>query len=86
MRTTLTIDDQIAAELKEAAHRSGKSFKHIVNEALRTGLHEMGRPQARAYTLRPASLGQPRVGLDQALRVADALEDEAIAAKLEQRK
>ena len=33
MRTTLTIDDNIARQLKAIGHRSGKSFKAVVNEA-----------------------------------------------------
>ncbi|HDJ85757.1 MAG TPA: DUF2191 domain-containing protein, partial [Chromatiales bacterium] len=35
VRTTLTIDDQIIAAIKETARRSGKPFKQVANEALR---------------------------------------------------
>ena len=39
MRTTLTIDEDVAAKLKsEAKKAKGKSFKTIVNETLRRGL------------------------------------------------
>jgi hypothetical protein len=38
MRTTLTLDDDLAARLRELAHRRGTSFKHVVNETLRRGL------------------------------------------------
>lgn len=38
MRTTLTIDDDLAAALKVSARRSGRPFKAIVNEAIRRGL------------------------------------------------
>ena len=38
MRTTLTIDDDVAALLKRAMFRSKKSLKEQVNEALRAGL------------------------------------------------
>ena len=34
MRTTITIDDHVAAALKALARTSGKSFKTVVNEAL----------------------------------------------------
>ena len=30
MRTTLTIEDEIARRLKEIAYRTGKSFKSVV--------------------------------------------------------
>lgn len=88
MRTTLTIEDQLVAALKEAALRSGKPFKQVVNEALRAGLRELSRPAARPYRLQPASMGQAHAGIDidKALHLAAALEDEAIRSKLEQRK
>jgi len=88
MRTTLTIDDQTAAELRERAHRSGKSFKQIVNETLRSGLQEMDKPRPRPYRLAPVAMGKAgaNLNIDKALAIADALEDEAIAEKAEQYK
>ncbi len=89
VRTTLTLDDDLAARLKEAAFRSGRSFKEVVNETLRQGLDSAERrPRRRRYRLRPASLGSVRQGvdLDRALGLADTLEDDEIARKLEQRK
>ena len=38
MRTTLTLDDDVAAKLEAEARRSGLSFKEIVNSMLRIGL------------------------------------------------
>ena len=38
MRTTLTLDDDIARELQQQARRRGESFKDVVNDALRRGL------------------------------------------------
>ena len=38
MRTTMTLDDDVAAKLKAEASRSGRSFREIVNEMLRRGL------------------------------------------------
>lgn len=89
MRTTLTIDDQIAAELKKRAFESGKSFKEVVNESLRRGLaSERPTPPPCPYRLESASLGGalPGVNLDKALQLAELLEDEAIRDKLELRK
>ena len=89
MRTTLTIEDRIARDLKRIASRSGKPFKAVVNETLRAGLEAgMERPKPRRYRLRPASLGGVRAGvdLDRALALADTLEDEALVRKMELRK
>jgi hypothetical protein len=50
MRTTLTLDDDLAARLRELAHRRKVSFKEVVNTVLRQGLvaqarrAEPGRP------------------------------------------
>jgi len=38
MRTTLTIDDDVAAKLRDLAHRQRVSFKEVVNSVLRRGL------------------------------------------------
>ena len=89
MRTTLTLDEQIAKALKDAAHRTGKPFKQVVNETLRAGL-VAGHASAktRPYRVKPVSLGgvMKGVDLDKALRLADALEDREIARKLALRK
>ena len=38
MRTTLTLDEDVAAKLKSECKKSGKSFRATVNEFLRKGL------------------------------------------------
>jgi hypothetical protein len=88
MRTTLTLDKDVALTLRAEARRSGQPLKRIVNETLRAGLAARKRPAARRYRLTPVRLGGvvPGVELDKALRLAEALEDEAIARKLELRK
>lgn len=48
VRTTLTLEEDVAARLKREARRTGKSFKQVVNETLRLGL-------AAPRRLRPAS-------------------------------
>jgi hypothetical protein len=88
MRTTLTLDDDVAALLKEKARRQDRSFRSAVNDALRAGLSRTGAGRPRRYRLTPASLGGPLPGidLDKALRLSGTLEDLEIARKLELRK
>lgn len=89
VRTTLTLEDDIASALKERSERTGEPFKVVVNETLRRGIEaELTPPPARRYRLEPAPLGETvrDVDLDKALRLADALEDAEIARKLELRK
>jgi hypothetical protein len=38
MRTTLTLDDDVAAKLKDMVHDLRKPFKEVVNDVLRRGL------------------------------------------------
>ena len=84
----MTLEKDLALALKEEARRSGRPLKRVVNEALRAGLAARKTPRARPYRLTPVSLGGVVAGvdLDKALRLAEALEDEAIAHKLEMRK
>ncbi|MBA2258018.1 MAG: DUF2191 domain-containing protein [Acidobacteria bacterium] len=88
MRTTLTLEKDVAAALREEARRSGRPLKGIVNDTLRAGLAARKAPAGRRYRVTPVSLGGvvPGVNLDRALRLAEALEDDAIARKLELRK
>lgn len=89
MRTTLTIDDDIAGQIRKVVASSGKSFKSIVNDALRAGMaKDRIAEAAEPYRLTPVSMGDV-VGshdLDKALQLADRLEDEEIARKLDLRK
>lgn len=46
MRTTVTLDDDVARQLEREMRRTGKSFKRALNDALRAGFAL--RPQAAA--------------------------------------
>ena len=89
MRTTLTIDDDIARQLREIVHRSGKPFKNVVNEALRAGIeNDRIADVSRPYRLDPVAMGEVTgpYDLDKALQLADHLEDEETSRKLLLRK
>jgi hypothetical protein len=86
MRTTVTLDPDIAAHLKKLAEERNVSFKEILNSTIRAGL-AAGRHPARPYRLQTARLGlRPGLDLDRALRLAAAMEDDEIVRKLEMRK
>lgn len=89
MRTTLTIEDRIVKELKSIAHKTGKSFKQVVNETLQAGLFpKVVREERGRYILGSVSLGEVSSGhdLDKALALADWIEDAEISRKLASRK
>ena len=47
MRTTLTLDDDVARQLRERVKHSGDSFKEVVNTTLRKGLRRGAKPAAQ---------------------------------------
>ncbi len=83
MRTTVTLDPDTRMLVERAMRERGLTFKEVVNEGLRAGLGSADAP--RTYTT-PRDLGPARVDLTQALRVAAALEDEALARRLQERR
>jgi len=64
MRTTLTIDDDLAGILKRKAREMDKPFKELVNNALRKGLAESFTEIPQRVVVRPHDFGASQVGLD----------------------
>jgi hypothetical protein len=83
MRTTLTLDDDLARILKQRARELGVSFKEIVNRTIRAGLGQSAiRRRGAAPRVIPHSFGfRPGVDLDKLNQLADELEAEAYAEK-----
>jgi len=64
MRTTLTLDEDIALKLKAESRRSGRTFRDIVNETLRRGLANRRVTATRqAFKVTARDLGNLRPGL-----------------------
>ena len=58
MRTTLTLDPDVAAKAKKGAAKLGRPFKEVVNAALRVGLEEVLKPAAaKPYRTKSRPLG-----------------------------
>jgi hypothetical protein len=64
MRTTLTIDKDVALALERLRKARKASLKEVVNEALRHGLAKMAAPKSprRVARTRSVSLGRCLVG------------------------
>jgi len=56
MRTTLTLDPDVAAKARKGAAKLGKSFKEVINAALRVGLDQLP-PAPKPYRTKPRPLG-----------------------------
>ena len=79
MRTTLTIDDDIAVQIDERRRREGHSLKRIVNMLLREGLQsDRQAPRAKKYRTKTHKL-RMRPGFDVARlnQLVDELETDA---------
>ncbi len=77
MRTTLTLDDDVAALLEQARRQRRVSLKQLVNDALRLGLPQLEakrEPAKRRYT-HPTNAGRPLVDnfddIDELLRLGE---------------
>ena len=76
MRTTLTLDDDLAMALQEIARATGRPFKSVVNACLRKGL--TATPEARAPIVVRTFNSGPREGIDltKALDLVADMDDE----------
>ncbi len=63
MRTTLTLDDDIADFLSEQARLLGRPFKQVVNDVLRRGMSPVVREAPAPYRVTPIH-GGPAPGVD----------------------
>jgi hypothetical protein len=81
MRTTLTLDEDLAVQLERIQRERQVSFKEVVNEAIRHGLQQMtGTPRRRQrYRTRTVSLGRNLIGsLDDVAEVLAIAEGERL--------
>lgn len=80
MRTTVTLDPDVAALIQRAMRERGVSFKRALNDAVRAGV----TPPAPSDSAPSPNfhMGQPLVDLTKALRLAGELEDQERAAGL----
>jgi hypothetical protein len=78
MRTTLTLDPDVAAKAKKGAAKLRKPFKQIINTALRIGLDQvLNPPAARPYRMKGRPLGlHPGFSYDNIAELLARLEGE----------
>lgn len=79
MRTTLTLDEDVAAKLAAEARRSGRPFKEVVNACLRLALNAKRKPVSAApFVVRARPLDPvPGISFDNIEALLDRLEGPA---------
>ena len=72
MRTTLTLDDDVAVQIERLRRARDVSLKELVNDALRRGLRELSaKPKKRKpFRTRTFDMGKPLINID---NVAEAI-------------
>ena len=73
MRTTLTLDDDVAAALARLRRTRRGSFRDLVNEALRQGLRSLAAPPRRRMPFRTGAVDLGRCLLGNVDNVAEIL-------------
>jgi hypothetical protein len=84
MRTTLTLDSDVAERLASETRRTGKSLKALVNDAIRLGLGLTGK-QAKPprFSVEPHAFGlRPGIDPDRLNQLIDELEVDDAARRL----
>jgi hypothetical protein len=82
VRTTITLDPDVEAQVKRLMRERGLSFKEAVNTAIRAGLQPAAGEPFRTPTY---DMGAPLVDLTKVLRLAGEIEDEEIIRRLASR-
>jgi hypothetical protein len=76
MRTTVTLDPDVEALVRQAMREHGLSFKQALNQAVRTGLGRHQGGPVPPFRQRRFNLGRPRIDLTKALALAGELDDQ----------
>ncbi len=75
MRTTLSLDDDVASLLNKEVRHSGTSFKQAVNYYLRLGLVAAKQKTRKPFVVTPRPLGlSPGLSYDNVEELIEALE------------
>lgn len=84
MRTTLTIDDDVAQLIDDTVHRDRRPMKQVINDALRHALTPQAERQEHYHLTPHDSAVRPGFDPSGFNRLTDELEDEAIIRTAQQ--
>lgn len=82
MRTTLTLDSDVAMLVKRRIKERGLPLKSVINDALRKGLRQSGMKTVSAFRVEPHSFKfKPGIDLNKLNQLVDELEVEEYRRK-----
>ena len=78
IRTTITLDEDVAERVKQASRARGIAFKEMLNDLLRLALSQLDtRPQPRSLTIEPVHMGfRPGLNYDDVALIVEYGEGE----------
>lgn len=85
MRTTLTLDNDLAEKLRELARQNRSSFKRVVNETLRAGLRARAKPKppVQKFRVKASPCGfRPGVDVAKLNQMLDELDAEDFRSEI----
>lgn len=85
MRTTVTLDLDVAQKLKKVMGEQGITMKEALNQTLRHGFRSAGGADGsrKPFRVKPHDLGfKPGIDLNKLNQLVGELEDEEILAKM----
>ena len=83
MRTTITLDPDVAQTLQSRLAGRKETLKQVVNEALRKGLSSEPQKPKKTFRVAAHSFGlRPGIDIHKLNQLADELETQAVAAHL----
>jgi hypothetical protein len=59
VRTTIKLDDDVAALLKKEVRKTGEPFKQVLNRYVRLGFTAAKQPARKPFKVTPFNLGLP---------------------------
>lgn len=75
MRTTVTLDDDVAAKLDAETRRTGRPFKDVINDALRRGLMRRSKIETARFSVQSRPMGIfPGLSYDNVEELLDRVE------------
>jgi hypothetical protein len=86
MRTTLTIEEDVAQEIRQRMADKKLTLKRVVNDALRAGLFKTGKKERTTrFVVKPWPLGlKPGIDHDKLGQFLDQLDTEDFIRKMSQ--
>jgi predicted transcriptional regulator len=74
-RTTVTLEDDVVSRLEAQARRTGRTFKDVLNDAVRDGLDRAFKPAPEQFRVEARDMGAlPGIDFDDVAGLVEQLE------------